>query len=140
MPQTPFASAGAVNYLFSRRAGQGKAASVGVGHTKCLKRQSAKIHRRLGKFLVAEACALDLETDDDAHIQFVFQSPCYYCPECGEQYIHALDMEDCLREHVDRRIEARFEQSYFDWIEAEMAEDMLNWRHEKACAEDARNP
>lgn len=113
--QTPFASTGAINYLFNRRAGQGKAASVGVGHTKFLKRQSAKTHRRLGKFLVAEACALDLETDDDAPIQFTFASPAYYCPECGSKYGDSRDMEDCSRQHAS----LCFDQN-FDWIEVEM--------------------
>lgn len=106
MPQTPFASTGAVNYLFNRRAGQGKAASVGVGHTKFLKRQSAKVHRRLGKFLIHEACALDLETDDGAPIVFHFASPAYYCPECGTKFMDAADMEDCAAGHEEFHVAA----------------------------------
>lgn len=140
MGQTGFAIAAAARAMFRPSPGRGHTNDLPPTTKRTLKRAHSKAVRRLGKFLVAEACALDLETDDDAPIQFTFASPCYYCPECGEQYIHALDMEDCLREHADRRIEARFEQSYFDWIEAEMAEDMLNWRYEKACVEDARNP
>lgn len=97
--RTEFAAAGKVNYLFSRRAGQGKAASVGVGYTKFLKRQSAKVHRRLSKFLVAEACMLDMEGDDTAPVQFVFESPTYYCPECGARYEDRRDMEECADAH-----------------------------------------
>lgn len=97
--RTEFAAAGKVNYLFSRRAGQGKAASVGVGYTKLLKRQSAKVHRRLGRFLVTEALEHDLEGDDTTPVQFTFTSPCYYCPECGARFEDRRDMEECADAH-----------------------------------------
>lgn len=135
MPQTGFAQVASVQREFYIAPRRGHALEEGP-HRKSLKRAYVKATRRLGKFLIHEAIEHDLETDDSAPIQFVFQSPAYYCPECGTKFMDAADMEDCSREHVN----LRFEQSYFDWIEAEMAEDMLNWRYEKACAEDARNP
>tara|TARA_R110000868_G_scaffold56338_5_gene174460 strand:- start:1968 stop:2375 length:408 start_codon:yes stop_codon:yes gene_type:complete len=134
MRQTEFARVAAIHRAFRPAPGRGVATDMGPYH-KPMKRKYAKAVRRLGKFLIHEAMDLDLETADTAPIVFRFQSPAYYCPECGVKYGDSRDMEDCSREHVN----LRFEQSYFDWIEVEMAEDMLNWHPERACAEDARS-
>lgn len=103
--QTGFARVASVHSAFRPAPGRGTATDMGPYH-KPMKRRFAKAVRRLGKFLIHEACALDLEGDDHAPIQFTFVSPAYYCPACGTKSMDAADMEDCADAHEEFHVAA----------------------------------
>lgn len=115
MGQTGFAIAAAARAMFRPSPGRGHTNDLPPTTKRTLKRAHSKAVRRLGKFLIHEAIEHDLEGDDSAPIQFVFQSPAYYCPACGARYGDSRDMEDCSREHGSMC----FDQN-FDWLEVEM--------------------